>query len=96
MSPCPCAKIKVVCSDMLDRFLSSGIAIDYDVTTKMLRNHADAAHDETADSGQSPTNEMRKQGSLIIRSVDLMAGAMVMCAMSSLAMIICKVKRLMC
>ena len=89
-------KCKVAFSDLVDRFLSSGVGIDYQITTQMLQKSSDGTwtpssqgqsnqQTNTASQNQA-SNTMIKQGKLKIATVDLVVGMVVVCLLSGIYM----------
>ena len=90
-----CNKCQVALSDMVDRFLSSGIGIDYQINTQMLKKSTDGTwQPSNQTSDQTSPKGMTKQGSVKIATPDLVVGMILVCLLSGLCMGVHGIKRM--
>ncbi len=91
-----CKKMIAACKDMCHRFLGTRVAISYDMTTRIIcgecgrksqGQHATQGVSNTnAPKGKSSAadqNTMTKQGELELRLTDIVASAVMICAVTS-------------
>lgn len=91
-----CQKMIAACKDMCHRFLGARVAVSYDVTTRILCGECgEKVQGQRASQGGNGTNApkgkssaadqniMTKQGELALRLTDLVAGAVMICAVTS-------------
>ena len=72
---CQCAKSAL--SDMIQRFLTSGISVDFSLNAHMLKKASDG-------TWTSSKRSMNKHEQIQIASLDLLVGAMAICAVTSI------------
>ena len=101
--PSMCNKCKIALSNLVDRFLSSGIEVEYKIDTQMLKKTVDGTWQRTTKAEQDtatpaeisqPQKGMTKQGSIQIGSLDLVVGMLAVCLISGLCMSMHCVKRM--
>ncbi len=85
---------KSVFLDILHRFLTSGICIEYNMTTHVIRKTPNGTW-QSADADDQEKNAMSKQGKLQIGYPDLVAGVLAIYALSAFCLVTKRIKRML-
>ena len=85
---------KSVIADLLHRFLTAGVCLEYNITTQVIRKANDGTWSvaSVATNGQEK-NAMRKNGKIQIAYPDLLAGVLAIYALSAICMVVKRIKK---